>query len=125
MQSRWYHLLSYRSFDRESRPGGHGLPPLSDFRLTHEHMSRYFPNQPGNGAYSCIDLGPSTPVPGICAGDRTASASTGCTWCACNISKEASVLSDQAIRDNAIAQLRIGAASSTPFFVGVGFHKPQ
>ena len=86
----------------------------------------YFPQNPHAGPYHCVELGPSTPVPGQCAGLRSAHACTGCTWCAANVSKEASTLADQAIRDNAIAQLRTAAAAGekTPFFVGVGLHRP-
>ena len=85
----------------------------------------YYPqNGVPSGAYRCLELGPSTPVAGVCAGHRTAAASTGCTWCAANVSKEASTLADQAIRDNAVVQLRTAAAGKAPFFVGAGFHKP-
>ena len=41
------------------------------------------------------------------------------------MSKDASTLADQAIRDNAIAQLRSAAAAKAPFFIGVGLHRPH
>lgn len=100
------------------------VPPHNDWPTSWSPGHAYFPNQPSPGQYSCVELGPSTPIPGKCAGHRTAELSTGCTWCAANVSKGASVLSDQKIRDNAIAQLRMAAVGKAPFFVGAGFHKP-
>jgi iduronate 2-sulfatase len=102
------------------------VPPNNDWPTSWSPDHAYFPQNPPQGPYSCVELGPSSPIPGQCAGHRTAHASTGCTWCAANVSKEASTLADQAIRDNAIAQLRAAAAVATvPFFIGAGFHRPH
>ena len=101
------------------------VPPKNDWPTSWSPEHPYYPqNGVPSGSYHCIELGPSTPVPGQCSGHRTAAASTGCTWCHANVSKDASALADQAIRDNAIAQLRTAAADTGPFFVGAGFHKP-
>lgn len=101
------------------------VPPNNDWPTSWSPEHPYFPQNPPEGPFACVELGPSTPVPGVCAGHRTAHASTGCTWCAANVSKEASTLADQAIRDNAIAQLRSAAAAQVPFFIGAGLHRPH
>eukprot|EP00039_Didymoeca_costata_P018294 m.332939 g.332939 ORF g.332939 m.332939 type:complete len:389 (-) comp17032_c0_seq1:1642-2808(-) len=55
----------------------------------------------------------------------------GNVWCAVDVLKTESKLSDQKIRDNCIQHLKIATNNSTlednkrPFFVGCGFHKPH
>ena len=71
------------------------VPPNNDWPTSWSPEYAYYPqNGRPSGAYRCVELGPSTPIAGQCAGHRTAAASTGCTWCAANVSKEASVALD-------------------------------
>ena len=86
----------------------------------------YFDNQPPDGAHKCLN-----PVdPGDVSGKGKH------TWCAADVAKEASVLSDQKIRDACLAHLRVAANRTRAvaaggdgafqrFFVGCGFHKPH
>ena len=82
----------------------------------------YFDNQPSNGPHNCTN----PTVKGEVTGKGSA------TWCSADVSKEASILSDQKIRDNCVQHLRNASALTadkastfTKFFIGCGFHKPH
>jgi hypothetical protein len=91
--------------------------PLNDWPLSWSPEYPYFANQPPNDPHNCTnDVHTQRPL----------------TWCAAQVTKEASKLSDQKIRDSCISHLRIAGeqlANSTSryskFFVACGFHKPH
>ena len=93
--------------------------PEDDWPASWSPEYPYFANQPPNDPHTCTnDVSFQQPL----------------TWCAAEVSKEDSKLSDQKIRDSCISHLKIageqlrGRSSSkrySKFFVGCGFHKPH
>ena len=77
----------------------------------------YFANQPPNDPHNCTnDISIQQPL----------------TWCAAEVTKDESKLSDQKIRDSCISHLQIAehqltdnGTSYSKFFIGCGFHKPH
>jgi iduronate 2-sulfatase len=102
--------------------------PNNDYPASWTPAFPYFDNEPPNGPHNCTN--PADPGDISSKGEHT--------WCAADVPKEASVLSDQKIRDACIGHLRLAAnvtsagkrgggakAAFSNFFVGCGFHKPH
>lgn len=90
-----------------------GVPPNNDWPTSWSPEFEYFiPG--GTGAYTCKAEAPCD-------------AFGKSEWCAAEVDKDASILSDQKIRDNCLEHLRAAknASQDRPFFVGCGFHKPH